>query len=109
MVVLGVVDDMETVSTRYRVTPVIGIIPYPYSFTLSDKEVDEIIIIPFSQLLNEGNGREELVVRQEKKYTGYVYRYKDYVIWGATARILKNFLTLWTAVRPLDNTGNSLL
>ena len=109
VVILGMVDDMETVSTGYRVTPVVGVIPYPYSFTLSASEVDEIITVPVSSLLNEDNGKEESILRQGKRYTSYVYRYKDYLIWGATARILKNVLTLWKTVRPLDDTGNSLL
>jgi len=109
VVILGMVDDMETVSTRYRVTPVVGVIPYPYSFTLSAKEVDEILTVPVSHLNNEDNGREESIVRQGKRYTSYVYHYKYYVIWGATARILKNFLALWATVRSLKNTGNSLL
>ena len=109
VVVLGVLDDMETVSTRYRVTPVVGVIPHPYSFTLCASEVDETITVPVPRLLAEDNGREEPVVRLGKTYTGYVYHYKDYVIWGATARILKNFLTLWRAIRPLDDTGSSLL
>ena len=109
VVILGILDDMETVSTRYRVTPVVGVIPHPYTFTLCANEVDEIITVPVSHLLNETNGREEPVLRQGKTYTGYVYHYKDYVIWGATARILKNFLTLWQEIRRLDDTGSSLL
>ena len=107
--VLGMVDDMGTVSTRYRVTPVVGIIPHPYSFTLCASEVDEIITIPVSLLLDEANGREKSVVREGKTYSGFVYHYKDYVIWGATARILRNFLTLWKEIRRLDDTGSSLL
>ncbi len=108
VVILGMVDDMETVSTRYRVTPVVGVIPYPYSFSLSAREVDAILTVPVSQLLDEDNGKEESIIREGKRYTSYVYHYRDYLIWGATARILKNFLALWGAVRPLDDTGNSL-
>ena len=106
--ILGMVDDRETVSTRYRVTPVVGVIPYPYAFTPSAKEVDEILTVPVSQLLIEDNGKKESIIREEKRYTSYVYHYKDYLIWGATARILKNFLALWKTVRPLDDTGSSL-
>jgi 8-oxo-dGTP pyrophosphatase MutT (NUDIX family) len=107
VVVLGMVDDMETVSTRYRVTPVVGVIPYPYAFSISADEVDEIIIIPVSQLLDGHNGRKEPIVRQGKTYTGSVYHYKDYVIWGATARIVKNVLILWNALTPLADTSSS--
>ena len=107
VVVLGMVDDINTVSTRYRVTPVVGVIPYPYAFSISADEVEEIIIIPVSQLLDEHNGRKESIVRQGKTYTGSVYHYKDYVIWGATARIVKNVLTLWNALTPLADTSSS--
>ena len=107
VVVLGMVDDMATVSTRYRVTPVVGVIPYPYAFRIGADEVDEIIMIPVSQLLDENNGRKETIVRQGKTYTGSVYHYNNYVIWGATARIVKNVLTLWSAALPLADTSSS--
>lgn len=105
--VLGMVDDMATVSTRYRVTPVVGVIPYPYAFRISADEVDEIITVPLLHLLAEGNGRETSITRGGKRYTGCVYHYRDSVIWGATARIVKNVLTLWRPVMPLDDTSSS--
>ena len=92
--VLGTLDDMKTISTNYRVTPVVGVIPYPYSFTIQKAEVDEIIEISLTHLLDEGNGLEESITREGKTYTGCVYHYKDYLIWGATARILSNFFDI---------------
>ena len=92
--VLGTLDDMKTISTNYRVTPIVGVIPYPYSFTLQKAEVDEIIEIPLTYLLDEGNGLEESITREGKTYTGCVYHYKDYLIWGATARILSNLFAI---------------
>jgi 8-oxo-dGTP pyrophosphatase MutT (NUDIX family) len=96
--VLGLLDDIRTQSTRYRVTPVVGIIPYPYSFELSTHEVEKIITAPLAHLLDADNGGEESVIREGKAYRGHVYHYGGYVIWGATARILKNFFTLWNEV-----------
>ena len=90
--VLGTLDDMKTLSTNYRVTPIVGVIPYPHSFTIQKSEVDEIIDIPLSYLLDAGNGGEESVTKDGKTYRGYVYRYNQDLIWGATARILKNLL-----------------
>ena len=92
--VLGTLDDMKTISTNYRVTPVVGVIPYPYSFSLQKAEVDEIIEIPLTHLLDEGNGLEESITREGKTYTGCVYHYKDYLIWGATASILSNLFDI---------------
>ncbi len=93
--VLGMLDDIRTQSTRYRVTPVVGVIPYPYSFALSAREVEKIITIPLAHLHDAGNGGEEEVLREGKSYRGHVYHFGSHVIWGATARILNNFIQLW--------------
>ncbi len=97
--VLGLLDDMRTQSTRYRVTPVVGVIPYPYPFVLSRREVEKIITVPLAHLLEAGAGGEEEVIREGNVYRGHVYRYGSHVIWGATARILNDFLTLWNELR----------
>ncbi len=97
--VLGILDDMKTLSTHYRVTPVVGSIPYPYLFTIDSNEVDEIVEIPLSHLLDEANSAEEPITREGKTYTGWVYHYKHYIIWGATARILNDFLARWKSLR----------
>jgi 8-oxo-dGTP pyrophosphatase MutT (NUDIX family) len=93
--VLGLLDDIRTQSTKYRVTPVVGVIPYPYPFALSAHEVEAIITVPIAHLLDPGNGGKESVVRGGKAYHGHVYHFGRQVIWGATARILDGFLTLW--------------
>ena len=95
--VLGMADDCETVSTRYLVSPVVGVISGPYVFTPCEREVAEVITIPVNHLLAGENGRTETVLRQGKRYTGCVYHYGDCIIWGATARIVENFLGLWRA------------
>ena len=97
--ILGMLNDMKTISTNYRVTPVVGVIPYPYRFTIHRDEVDEILEIPLNYLLDEGNGCKESIIRDGITYTGQVYHYKHYLIWGATARILKNFFNLWTNLK----------
>lgn len=98
--VIGLLDDMQTLSTRYRVTPVVGIIPYPYPFAPNAREVEHIITAPIAHFLDAGNGGEESVTRDGKIYRGHVYRYKSHLIWGATARILKDFLKLWNDLFP---------
>lgn len=99
--VLGILDDMKTISTHYRVTPVVGVIPHPYPFTIHMDEVDDIMEIPLNHFLDEGNGGEESITRDGITYTGQVYYYKHYFIWGATARILKNLFDVWIALKDL--------
>jgi len=51
--VLGTLDDMATVSTNYKVTPIVGVIPYPYPFIKNAREIDEIIEISLAHLGKE--------------------------------------------------------
>jgi len=92
--VLGALDDVITV-TGYCIFPLIGIIPYPYDFKINKTEVDEIIEVPVNVLLDKKNYRED----KNYIYKGIpchycCFRYGKHDIWGTTAGIVKNFLSL---------------
>lgn len=90
--ILGELDSMCTFTTNYVVSPFVAAIPYPYEFRANPEEVEEIIEVPLATLLDRGNFREELQPVQGELIPQYFYQYGDRVIWGATARILKQFL-----------------
>lgn len=90
--ILGELDSMCTFTTNYVVSPFVAAIPYPYQFKASPEEVEEIIEVPLAALLDRSNFREELQPLQGELVPQYFYQYGDRVIWGATARILKQFL-----------------
>lgn len=89
--VLGELDDMMTV-TQYRITPYVGIFPYPYPFQVNEHEIEHLLEVPLSQLLDPA----VLEIRQrpflKENIAVYYYNIGPEPIWGATARILKNFL-----------------
>ncbi|MFC1926721.1 NUDIX hydrolase [Chloroflexota bacterium] len=90
--VLGTLDMQNTTSSNFTIAPFVGIIPYPYQFSINREEVDKLFGVPLSALLTSGCQVEET---DDPRYTNqphYVYYYRDQVIWGATARILKQFL-----------------
>jgi 8-oxo-dGTP pyrophosphatase MutT (NUDIX family) len=91
--VLGALDDMVTI-TRFRVTPFVGVIPFPYDFRPNHHEVAEILQVPLSHLLDAANSFEEEREREGKSVRMRSFRYGDYVVWGATARMLGQFLAL---------------
>jgi 8-oxo-dGTP pyrophosphatase MutT (NUDIX family) len=91
--IIGVLDDIITV-TQFIVTPFVGYFPYPYSFKLSSIEIAELIEVPLSALLGEDSLSEREIIRGTGKEVVYAYQYENHVIWGATARILKQFLDL---------------
>ncbi len=93
--VLGELDDTLTVATNYIVTPFVGLIPWPYKFKVDGWEAGEVIEVPISALLEKASRREETEVVGGRAVTSYFYHYQGRVIWGATARILHQFLELF--------------
>jgi 8-oxo-dGTP pyrophosphatase MutT (NUDIX family) len=91
--IIGVLDDIITV-TQFIVTPFVGFFPYPYPFELSPIEIAELIEVPLSVLLDEDCFSEREIIRGTGKEVVYAYQYENHIIWGATARILKQFLDL---------------
>ena len=52
--VLGALDDFPTI-TSFVVTPFVGVIPYPFAYVLNEDEVDSVIEVPISFLLDPDN------------------------------------------------------
>lgn len=92
---LGQLDEMITIS-NFLVRPFVGRItePGPYPFAHSEIEVAEILEVPLSHLRDETNVLAEQRMYQGREVTMYSYTFGDHVIWGATARILHQFLDL---------------
>jgi len=96
--ILGILDDIVTV-TEFIVTPIVGLFPYPYPFKVSEVEIAELIEVPLSSLLREKSFSEKEMIRGGQKEIVYAYQYEKHIIWGATARILKQFLDLIPSAR----------
>ena len=91
--IIGILDDIMTI-TQFIVTPIVGLFPYPYPFKVSEVEIAELIEVPLSSLLGEECFSEKEIIRGGQKEVVYAYQYGKHIIWGATARILKQFLDL---------------
>ena len=93
--ILGQLDEMITVS-NFLVRPFVGRITQagPYPFAHSEIEVAEILEVPLTHLRDGVNIVVEPRMYQGREIQAYSYRFGDHLIWGATARILKQFLDL---------------
>ena len=96
--IIGVLDDIVTI-TEFIVTPIVGLFPYPYPFKVSEAEIAELIEVPLASLLEEDCFSEREIFRGGQKEIVYAYQYGEHIIWGATARILKQFLDLISPLR----------
>ncbi|MDP9237740.1 MAG: CoA pyrophosphatase [Chloroflexota bacterium] len=93
--ILGQLDEMITIS-NFLVRPFVGRITQagPYPFVPAEVEVAEILEVPLSHLRDEANLEAEPRIFQGRTIIAWSYRWRDHLIWGATARILKQFLDL---------------
>jgi 8-oxo-dGTP pyrophosphatase MutT (NUDIX family) len=93
--VIGRVDDFITVS-QFHVTPYVGLIDIdasPYNWLPQAREVAEILEVPVPHLVDPQN----LVMDRRVMSDGRVaemesYAWREHLVWGATARMLRNFL-----------------
>jgi 8-oxo-dGTP pyrophosphatase MutT (NUDIX family) len=90
--VLGELDDCATRDTNYVISPFVAFIPYPYIFKLDGKEVEQILYIPLPVLIHES--RQSCHPTEDEGELDPTYGYEGHIIWGATARILRQFIEL---------------
>ncbi len=84
--IVGALQPTPTIATGYAVYPFVGLIEPGRAWTLSPREVAEVIELPLSSLLS-GYGRRRLIRRGLPIRTD-TYLVGEHLIWGATARIL---------------------
>jgi 8-oxo-dGTP pyrophosphatase MutT (NUDIX family) len=95
---LGALDDIETVSSRFVITPFVGVTPYPYAWRPCPNEVDAIFTVPLRVLRAPGAERRELWDFEGTRVPIDTYPVDGHVIWGATQRITRNLVRVLAAL-----------
>jgi 8-oxo-dGTP pyrophosphatase MutT (NUDIX family) len=92
---LGRMPQMRTI-TEYLITPIVGIVPWPFEYRLSLSEVERVFTVPLTWLADEANHEEKMVMlRNERLEHVVVYHpYDGELLWGITARLTLNFLQM---------------
>jgi 8-oxo-dGTP pyrophosphatase MutT (NUDIX family) len=94
--IVGALQPTPTIATGYAVYPFVGLIEPRREWTLSAREVAEVLELPLRELL-AGYARRRLVRRGVPIRTD-TYLVGEHLIWGATARILAD---LFDRIEPL--------
>lgn len=92
--ILGRLRSSITI-TNYLVTPVVGLIPWPYPLHLQTCEVSRAFTIPLNWLANPSNYEERrraLPPPLPEVHVIYYAPYDGEVLWGASARITLTLL-----------------
>lgn len=91
---LGRLNDFVTISS-YRVTPVVGVMPWPYEFKIAQDEVSRVFTIPIEWLADPANSEvrlRELPPPHQPISVIYFRPYDGEVLWGASARFTQGLL-----------------
>ncbi len=90
--ILGRLRELVTVS-GYCVAPIVGVIKWPHELSLSPDEVSRAFTIPLDWLTDPKNRETRFQNRLGIEVEVIYYSpYDGEVLWGATARMVKNLL-----------------
>ena len=105
--IIGRVDDIVTIS-RFHVSVYIGAIDpevSPYVWQPQSSEVDKVLEIPLGHLMDSANRVEVPRQRNGQLLIMEGFRFGEYIVWGATARMLRNFLEVSYGLPVLDSSS----
>jgi 8-oxo-dGTP pyrophosphatase MutT (NUDIX family) len=93
--VVGRLHEALVVLSGFRLTPWVGIVPYPYPYVAQPEEVAGLVELSVADLLAPGvhrtGTREAFGMVHEVHY----FEVGGHVVWGASARILHDLLSAW--------------
>nr|AIE99946.1 NUDIX hydrolase [uncultured marine thaumarchaeote KM3_126_H01] len=89
--VIGQLDSVITLNSKYRITPFIAILDTVPSLT-ANSEVESILHIPLAPFLNTMDEDDLPEHRSIKEM--YTFTFEKHNVWGASARMLKQINTL---------------
>jgi 8-oxo-dGTP pyrophosphatase MutT (NUDIX family) len=93
--ILGRMDSLWTIS-NYLVSPIVGVIPWPFQIQLEETEVSRVFSIPLDWLADPKNHEVRyrtipnpiaMVLHKEKHPVIYFQPYNDEILWGVSAEI----------------------
>ena len=88
--ILGRLAPMITI-TSFRVTPVVGVVRWPYAFRVESAEVARVFTMPLAWLVDRNNRWEFKL--PGRRYGLIVYHpYDGELLWGATAIMTDTFM-----------------
>jgi 8-oxo-dGTP pyrophosphatase MutT (NUDIX family) len=90
--VLGTLDKERPKTTPFVIQPFVGLLQAPYNFRPNGSEVAEVLVVPLSVVQNPTSFREEVWLKGGELERERYFAYGPHLIWGATARILGQFL-----------------
>ncbi|MFC1720216.1 CoA pyrophosphatase [Pseudomonadota bacterium] len=97
---IGFLDRMDTISD-YRVLPVVALVTPPVIWKPDAREVAEVFTVPLAVVLDTDRYESRVFVRDGQEQLIYTLHWQGYIIWGATAAMLRNLTSRMQACESL--------
>jgi len=93
--VLGRLGEALVVMSGFRLTPWVGVVPYPYPWVAQAAEVAGLVEVPVAALARPGAHHVETREAFGMLHEVHIFAVGKDRIWGATARVLWELLSAW--------------
>ncbi len=97
--IVAQLDGVGTAASQFVITPFVGLLDAPRQLVAHPREVVAVFDVTISELLSDEVFRRERWTRGEFRIDVDFYELAGETVWGATARILTNLLTVLTTNR----------
>jgi 8-oxo-dGTP pyrophosphatase MutT (NUDIX family) len=100
--ILGQMNSLWTI-TNYLVTPIVGVIPWPFSIRLEEIEVSRVFTIPLDWLADPEHHEVRYrtipspysqIMQSERHPVIYFNPYQEELLWGVSAEIIVSFINI---------------
>jgi 8-oxo-dGTP pyrophosphatase MutT (NUDIX family) len=92
--ILGKLSPIYVYRSQFLVQPLVAIARQTLRFRPDHAEVEQLLEVPVEQLLDISNYDSMWIVRNSLRYQTPCFRHEDHRIWGATLKVVGEFLDL---------------
>lgn len=96
VIIKGKLSEVYISPSNNIVTPFAGIYKGQPQFNPNSIEVNKLIEVSITEVLNKKNkSKAQVKAADGRIYDAPCFRFKNHIIWGATAMMLNEFIVLW--------------
>lgn len=94
LIILGEIKPTITLKTNFVIYPFAAIVKKPPPYRINKDEVEKLVFVPIDYLIKQHPFQRKKFIFEGKERITMVIPFEGEVIWGASARILDNFIPL---------------
>jgi 8-oxo-dGTP pyrophosphatase MutT (NUDIX family) len=92
--IVGALTPLDIPVSGFRLHPIVGTLEERPTLSPADAEVARILEVPVEQLFDPGRRSSIVIRRGDREIVAPAFRIDDVHVWGATAMVLAEFLTV---------------